>query len=537
MKFIFFTCFIGFACSVFAQSKRDNIWVMGYTTLIPDNLNTYQWGGYGGMTIDFAESPPKVDTFDFPIITNRVISNINDDDGHLLYYTTGCTIYNNQNEVMAEGDSIELPGNVYSKKNCDEYNLLRNTYSSSLTLPFPNHADSYLTFQMEAQYEPLPALWPRYYYSSIDMNQNNGLGKVVEKYKVVLEDSLQNAVAAVRHGNGRDWWVVVPRGTERQMWTFSVTPNGIEHKTLQIFPNQVVWDYPFPDLDDPTIIYQHPEYANEGLLQQAVFSPDGSTYARIVSGNGVEIFDFDRCTGQLSFEKAIPMPVDSFDAAHLTPVWICGIAFSPNNRFLYFSNTRALFQYDLEAGGEDYDLIDKYDGYLEDNYFAADFFQMRLAPDGKIYVGSSNGTRVLHTIHDPNQKGKDCNFKQHDFKLPRWNFLMLDYFPNFNLLDLKDSPCDTLGINVATKDPEVHENASFWVYPNPTDDVFQVEFAHPFTGSVVILDVNGKEMVSQSLFGSIRQPIQTKNLLNGLYFVKTVDAQSRIQISKVSIFH
>jgi Secretion system C-terminal sorting domain len=534
MKSIFWASFMAFACSVFSQSKRDNIWVIGYTTLIPDKLNSL---GFGGMTIDFSQSSPKVDTFDFPTITGRVISAISNDTGHLIYYTTGCTAHNQQFEVMDEGENLELPGNEFSKKNCDDYDRLEDAFASCLTLPVPDKTDQYLTFQMEAQAYPKPFLLSRYYYSSVDMSQNNGLGKVVEKYKVVLEDSLQNSVAAVRHGNGRDWWVVIPRGTERQMWIFLVTPNGIEHKMLQIFPNQVVWDYPYPDIDDPTIIYQQPEYDFEAYSQQAVFSPDGSNYVRIVAGNGVEIFGFDRCSGQLTFEKAIPMPIDSLFAAQLSPVWGCGVAISPNNRFLYFTNFRALFQYDLDTGGGDYEMIAKYDGYKEDNFFESTFFLMRLAPNGKIYMSSGSSTRVLHTIHDPNQKGKNCNFKQHDLKLPRWNWMMNDYFPNFNLLDLKDSPCDTLGINVATKDPEVHENASFWVYPNPTDDVFQVEFAHPFTGSVEIMDLNGRVVAGQMLTEVVRQSFQTTSLPIGLYLIRTVDAQSHIKISKVSIFH
>ncbi|MBK9639178.1 MAG: hypothetical protein IPO63_15800 [Bacteroidetes bacterium] len=46
------------------------------------------------------------------------------------------------------------------------------------------------------------------YYSIVDLSFNGGLGKVVQKNVQLRNDTICDGVTAVRHGNGRDWWVI-----------------------------------------------------------------------------------------------------------------------------------------------------------------------------------------------------------------------------------------------------------------------------------------------------------------------------------------
>jgi Secretion system C-terminal sorting domain len=75
------------------------------------------------------------------------------------------------------------------------------------------------------------------------------------------------------------------------------------------------------------------------------------------------------------------------------------------------------------------------------------------------------------------------------------------------------------------------------IWPNPADQSVDIGFAHPFTGSVEIMDLNGRVVAGQMLTEGVRQSFQTTSLPSGLYLIRTVDAQSHIKISKVSIFH
>jgi hypothetical protein len=76
---------------------------------------------------------------------------------------------------------------------------------------------------------------------------------------------------------------------------------------------------------------------------QAVFSPDGSKYV-LFTDHALDLYDFDRCSGELTNHQSLYFP----DSVYRT-----GIAFSPNNRFLYANTQLNIFQYDLWASNID----------------------------------------------------------------------------------------------------------------------------------------------------------------------------------------
>ncbi|MCF8254170.1 MAG: T9SS type A sorting domain-containing protein [Bacteroidia bacterium] len=68
------------------------------------------------------------------------------------------------------------------------------------------------------------------------------------------------------------------------------------------------------------------------------------------------------------------------------------------------------------------------------------------------------------------------------------------------------------------------------IYPNPASSSFNVTFSgRSSNGSVRILDINGKEVMSQNI-NSMNGAINCDNLINGLYFVElTVDGKTAIK--------
>jgi len=56
-------------------------------------------------------------------------------------------------------------------------------------------------------------------------------------------------------------------------------------------------------------------------------------------------------------------------------------------------------------------LIGLYDGFLSFYGLSTTFHQMRLAPDGKIYVSANNNMNYLHVIHHPDRYGLACHFE------------------------------------------------------------------------------------------------------------------------------
>ncbi len=456
---------------LYSQAKNDYTWILGYPTLIPGMPNNEE---FGGMFMKFTDKGYTVEKFD--IFGGPISAVANDEGGNLLFYTNGCSIFNKEHKLMENGDEINLGATDY-EYNCEENIGIFYIRSGNMTLPMPGDNKRHFLLHLRLIETSDTSIYDlvndRFYFSEIDIQANNGLGRVVQKNQTLVADSLHDAVAAVRHGNGRDWWVVMPRGRNRAFWKILLTPEGFQEPVLQTFappyfPYTVKYIVPTdtPPLYEEEVIPD--EYGHECWGGQATFSPDGTKYCRVIKAGEVEIYDFDRCSGELTLRRAFALP--PYIKYPKIPVQACGLAVSPNNRYLYFNNNEALYQFDIceeHIENGDYELIAEWDRYLDDDFFATNFFQMRNAPDGKIYVNHSNSTRYLHVIHEPNKAGQACNFEQRGVTLPRYSAFVINYFPNFNLFDLKDSPCDSLGIDNPNQSYYTFEQ--FRVFPNPAN--------------------------------------------------------------------
>ena len=80
---------------------------------------------------------------------------------------------------------------------------------------------------------------------------------------------------------------------------------------------------------------------------------------------------------------------------------------------------------------------------------------------------------------------------------------------------------------------EETENNIFNVYPNPAIDVINVTFTENFNGSVSILNVTGKEVMTSTVNGA-QLSVSTDGLSSGVYYVKVNDGMTS-QIAKVVV--
>jgi PKD domain len=276
----------------------------------------------------------------------------------------------------------------------------------------------------------------------IDQTGNNGLGAVIEKNILLVSDTLANAgLTATKHANGRDWWIVVPEIVSNRYHTLLITQDTI----FQLFsqPIGVVWP-PFTD-----------------ITSQAVFLNDGSKYLRFSDEVGLQIFDFDRCSGLFSNPELINF---DFDEGYFS-----GLAASRSSRFVYVSDRLNLYQYDLRSTDIESTktIIDTYDNFT--NPYACDFFNPQLAPDGKIYLGTWGGCKNLHVIKHPERKGLACDFQQHGITLNTFHVGGLPNNPNYRLGPLDGSPCDTLGID--------NVPLAAFRYDRDSSDMLRIEFS------------------------------------------------------------
>jgi hypothetical protein len=408
-----------FPAAFFAQGKNDYQWVTGYGTYAPN---------FGGTTIDFNTPEPTYTHFPLPYHFGfDMPCSISDDAGNLQFYSNGCQIINADNELMENGDDLS-PG-YFQSIECDNAPYGYDSYQNMMILPRPGHPGRYVYFHhtMEMDISSTKII-----YTEVDMNANNGKGKVIQKNQLLRGPyPFEGAFTSVKHANGRDWWIIIPEEYVNVYNLYLMTPDTITGPFTQN------WE------DNETAL--HPKTG-----WNIVISPDGTKFVRTtltwVDGvnrfNRIYLYDFDRCTGSLSNPQVIKMNDPNVFAS-----WA---AISPNSRFMYFQIAQEkLFQFDLHAQdiAASAQLIAEYDGFVTPQGFSGAFHAMALAPNNKIYMCCTSGIQYYHTIHKPDELGAACDFRQHDMTLPTVNNSQMPNFPNFRLGPSDNSFCDTLGFN------------------------------------------------------------------------------------------
>lgn len=422
-------------------------------------------------------------------LVNEATASISDLEGSLLFYSNGYMVWNKNNDTLSNSTGL----------------LSNNSVTQGvLIIPKPQNDSLYYIFYFDLNVPDYG-----FYYSLINMNLDNGLGAIENQYKNIelLDDHLSEKLIAVKHANGRDWWILLHDLGNNSFIKFLLTPNGIISAGNQ-FIGSVYNDF-------------------EEIGQMAVCY-DGSKIISVGPPQIIDLFDFDRCTGELSEY------VDLSDG--LATSLLYGCCFSPDGSKAYVSTEEKLYQFDLNATDiPDSKVLIWVNSYYTEQAIDSSYIigQMQIAPDKKIYlpVGKFDPstqisdlsfiTQNLSVINFPDSSGADCDFVPYSFYLGGKNASYgLPNMPNYYLASLEGSACDTL-----TNISEISSSAgSFRIIPNPCSDYFSLEVNgySEETSTLEIRNILG-ELVAKKLINAHSYPkeevINVSQLQNGIYFV------------------
>ncbi|MCO5288444.1 MAG: T9SS type A sorting domain-containing protein [Bacteroidetes bacterium] len=435
--------------------------------------------------------------------------NISDENGNILMSSNGIFIAN------ATGDTMQQGGGLNPNSYTDDWIQwgLPLLYAN-LFLPMPDDTNKYILFHLTGNYNSPSLIMPtEIYYSIADMSYNGGLGKVISKNNIALTGIFGGSLAACKHGNGRDWWVIALSDSANYIYKFLITPDTIQYVGSQFLNVQ---GYP-------------------GWMGQPTFSPDGIKFAYshydISMGyywQDIRLFDFDRCDGDFTFNSIAYLP-DSVGGF--------GVAFSPNSQYLYASSWKRIYQLDTYSANipASMQLVATNDSFASPSPpFYTDFWEMYLAANGKIYLTSGSGVVHLHEMDYPDSVGMACNVNLHNVFINNFNFRTVPNHPNYYLGRKIGSPCDT----IPTGFEEKEHDFKFKIFPNPNNGNFKIMYLLPQNkaGKLEIFDINGRAVYSQNLpQWSTLQFISLPKLSNGIYAIKI--NSNNFSITKKLIIH
>lgn len=352
-KYILTTCFIYSIVLVFAQ-KQTNIWYFG-----------------NRVGLDFNQVPPQ------PLnngTANSVegSSTVSDNNGRLLFYTNGIVINNRQHLKMKNAGG--LAGSTSSTNN-------------TVAVPLPGTDSIYYVFTVGAANE----LKQQLQYNIVNMKGDGGLGEVDPAgMNIMVEDKIFEKIAAIKHCNKKDTWIVVHKWNSDEYNAYLLTSAGLSTT---------------PVISNTGLIISGQELNALGTLK---FWAKGTKLAAVHSfyNDAIELMDFDNTTGVLSN----PIIIDPTS----TPVspGVYGAEFSPDGRLLYVSSndnaaeTSTLYQFDITSNNAATIVASKQIIHQDTRYLTG---ALQMGPDQKIYMAIPNETSIS-VIDNPNTYGAGCNF-------------------------------------------------------------------------------------------------------------------------------
>ena len=476
------------ALNLFSQN-RNNIWCFG-----------------DSAGIDFNQSPPV------PIVTSLDTRgscvSIADSVGGLLFYAnTRATLIGNTTRIWSKNNLLMQNGDSV---------VGRGWYNELIIIPMPDNPNKYYLFSVG-----VTSVYG-FYYSVIDMNLNGGLGAVTQKNVQLNSYKSWDCIAAIKHANGRDWWVITKDDETGNMQdtlhVYLISPFGIQESI------------------------QHLGASENGNAGNMTFSKDGSRFL-FTSYNGlIETMNFDRCTGLFSNANVI---LNSYNYR------ITGSALSPNGNVVYYSNADAisdLVQLDLNVSN----VWASRDTIISLSHPFETGGLLRLAPDGKIYWSCAWTNLInfnypyqdtmyhtenmnLSMISNPDSVGSGCNFSLYSFNLGgKRCYWGLPNNPDYDLGSLAGSVCDTLSSGVN----ELKFENIFDLFPNPATDHFTLSLTAPLnSGSLVLItDRLGKIIRRVNInSNSTSFEINTADIMQGIYFVSIQNGQRTLGTQKIVI--
>lgn len=337
--------------SVFAQGEKNN-WYFGK-----------------GAGIIFTDGTPVATSS--RLFTEEGSASLSDKDGNLLLYTNGITVWNREHKVMPNGNGL-MGG--------------KSSTQSALILPKPGSQTIYYIFTTDIQAQSNGLR-----YSVVDMTKDNGNGDIVARNNFMIAPATEK-LTAVKHSNGRDWWVIAHRWNSNGYMAYLVDAEGVATQ---------------PVMSMVGMVHGGPSRKAIGYL---VPSPDGTRLAAALwnDASSFEILNFDRSTGKVSD----PIHLKGFSQAY-------GVAFSPDGSKVYGTtnngemNKAQIVQFDLRAGSPT--EISK-SAVVVGTSGSPSLGALQLAPDGKIYVARKDNY-YLAVINKPNAKGKASEYVDNGFHL------------------------------------------------------------------------------------------------------------------------
>lgn len=324
--------------------------------------NNWYFGRKAGL--QFGVNGPQV-LHNSAMTSSEAAASISDEDGNLLFYSSGVQVFNRNHQLMQNGDN--LGGNISA--------------CQMSIVPHPGDSDLFYIFTADAIEDDFVN---GYRYSIVDISLDGGNGAVISKNNS-LTGNCSERLATVRHSNGIYVWLITNDRESDIFRAWLIDCNGLQTNPVVSTVGATLDQHA---LQSVGVLKASPD---GNLLCQTHFPLGGSV------PNFVQLFDFDNSTGQITNPRNIGFPQTKYNHCE----------FSPDSKLLYLTRKEEnqLDQLEVTLPTLADILASRVSFPTQVSYY-----DIQLAVDEKIYLTPSNN--LLAVINNPNSKGAACDFRR-----------------------------------------------------------------------------------------------------------------------------
>jgi PKD repeat protein len=368
--------------------------ILGRFSFAQKEANIWYFGNRTGL--DFNTQPLTI-LYNSKLNSSEGSGSVADSSGNLLFYSDGDTIWNKDHKIMNNGTGLS---NKYSG----------SSPSAALIVRQPLSKRYYYIFNSGERTTSRDV-----FYSIVDMDGDNGNGKVIVKRRLLVNKSAEK-IALVKHANKKDIWVAIKQGVSDTLFIFLLTENGLSSKVLK-----------------------YNTYQDSFGTGQIKFAPNGKYLAFANSGNitrdtSCYLYTFNTITGGISNQRRIH--VRSY----------C-VEFSPNSKYLYSYvpyGKQGFIQYPIKNIKTNF-WPDSSCYHINLPFKSG---SLQLAPNGKIYGNSFDS--FLRVIRSPNLKGAKCNPEVNGQKIVSMDIEPFPYKSSYGLPSFMSSYLRPNSFNISS---------------------------------------------------------------------------------------
>lgn len=351
------------------------------------------WYFGNNAALDFNSGAP-VPVVNSQLNTTEGCSSFSNSKGELLFYV-GAPSPNSRNLTIWNKNNTPMPLSSIVTFGTKTLKGDSSSSQSALTIPHPKNNNLYYLFTVGAVVgsDGEYGFW----YYTIDMSKDGGLGDViegpVELHSSSLKSQWSEKITAVRADTCNTFWVI-SFTRNNTFFAYKINEKGVDIK------NPIISTISGLSINDP-----------RGYLK---VSPDGSKLVLANMTNGAFLFNFDDVTGKVTNYDNQPSP-QLLNTGGESPY---GVEFSTSSRRLYVStgqfnpSNENLFQFDVTKS-----TISEVNNsrYTVHNYFNTRG-ALQLGPDAKIYWTSDQNDKIS-VINNPEELGNACNYSHQSVDL------------------------------------------------------------------------------------------------------------------------